>query len=489
MFINPQARRFPAASCSVLARSVFGLLATGVSGLAAGAEWDSTFGIAPEVTFSDNVCLEEENKQSEWIGSLTPELSFVGRGQRASVAFDGSLQFHTLDNNNTECDNPEGNRADSPIPDLQTTAQAELVKGWLFFDGSAQALQNTVNQFRAGGGGLNRAGNFNTTRQYSVSPYIQRRLKNAANLRVAYRYSDQRNSEDIVGDSTLDSFDASLSSIQNGSPVSWSLSAYSTEVEFDGDDFVDADSSELSAVILQLGYQLSRSWQINGSVGEEDNDFPSVDDDIDGSRWDVGFLYTPNSRISVSAGTGDRFFGTAPRAEIEYRHKRTVLAANYSKDTNFARDIRGGEGIGGGGSGNPTSLARGPVIEERFTLSYRYEGRRHSLDIQGRTSNQERTDIEDDSTFSSASLTFTRTLSRSSEFSIQLNWDEREADDRGQDVLTNDSETWWGSIGYTRKIGEQVAIDFQYQYVDRDSDFIGDSFEENRATAGINFTF
>ena len=38
----------------------------------------------------------------------------------------------------------------------------------------------------------------------------------------------------------------------------------------------------------------------------------SFRDDIDGSFWDVGFRWTPNSRTTVDVGVGERFFGSNP---------------------------------------------------------------------------------------------------------------------------------------------------------------------------------
>lgn len=435
------------------------------------AEWDTGFDIAPSVVFTDNVCLDDDNKKSEWIGSLKPELRVSGTGQRGYVDLSGSLQFHTLDNNNTECNDPFGNRSDSPIPALQFSSGAELVDSWLFLEASALARQNNLNQFRAtGNDGLNRSANFNTTTQYQLNPYIARRFKNIASMRVGYTFSDQSNSEDIVGDSTQESFNAAFSSVEDVGPLSWALSAYSTRVEYDEALFGADDTSKLRGATLFLGYQVMRQFQVNGTVGEEDNDFPTDDDDTDGSIWDVGVLYTPNSRISLAAGIGDRFFGSAPRFDVSWRQRRSVFIAKYSRDLNFSRNLRGSGGTDSqiievgddgkvgfgsqlGGFGTPTSVARSPVVDERFTLGYTFTGRRHSIDVQGSSSKQRRTDIDDDSTFSSASVRVSRQLGRFSDAFIRLGWDKREADDRGQDLLTNDSETWRGSLGYTKALG------------------------------------
>ncbi len=487
------------------------LLAGCIQPLAWSAEWESNFGIAPEIVFTDNVCLNADDKQSEWIGSLTPSLNFSGVGKRAIVNFAGSLQFHTLDNNNTECDDPQGNRTDSPIPALQFDSQSAIVEDWLFLNASARARQNDLNQFRAAGNnGLNRSANFNTTTQYQLNPYIARRVGGVANFRLGYSYDEQQNSEDIVGDSTVDTVDASLSSVANGTPFSWAVSGYDTKVEFEEQVNDQDDTSELRAVTLQVGYQITSKFQINGSVGEEDNDFPTaVEDtgeDTDGSFWDVGFLYTPSSRLSLAAGTGDRFFGSTPRLDFTYRHRRSVFIAQYSKGLNFTRNIRGIGGTssqtvevddrGGIGFGSqlagfsaPTGLARAPIIEERFTLGYVYTGRRHSIDLQGRSSQQERTDINQESEFNSVSIRLTRTMGRTRNAYLRLLWDERLAGNAEDVAFANDSETWTGAVGYTWNISEQGSVSLEYLYTDRDSEIEGDTFTENRVIATLNIPF
>jgi len=486
-----------------------------------GKEWESSFDVSPEVIFSDNVCLNESDPQSEWIGSLTPELRFRGGGQRVSVDFAGSLQFHTLDNNNTECVDEglrerNGSRADSPIPNLLFSSRAEVFEDWLFVNATANARQNAINQFQAGGNdGLNRTGNFNTTTQYGLNPFLLRRIGSLAALRVGYDYSEQRNTADQIGDNTQQGVDAAITSIGNGSPLSWSLSAYATEVEFEANAFFPEDSSELRGASLQLSYQLGRQWQLNGSVGEEDNEFPTLllpdvglppDEDTDGSLWDVGFVFTPNERVAVAAGYGERFFGSTPRFDIRYQHKRSVLLATYSRDLNFSRDLRSSGAVDSqlitlnddgiyeldnalGGFATPTTQARSPIINERFTLGYNFKGRRHIIDVQASQSIQRRTDIADESEFNLASITLTRILGRSSEVFLRLHWDERLADDRREVQVANNSETWWASAGYEKNLSQRVSISVAYQYIERDSELLGDSFEENRVTAGFNVAF
>ena len=74
-------------------------------------------------------------------------INISGQGARASVDINGSLEFNTLDNNDSECGNALGSNAESPIPALNSSAYAELWRELLFINLSANARQNTVNEF------------------------------------------------------------------------------------------------------------------------------------------------------------------------------------------------------------------------------------------------------------------------------------------------------------------------------------------------------
>ena len=80
-----------------------GVLLLALASSVESAEWTTAARIRPELVYTDNVCLESDNKQDEWIGVVTPSVSLQGDGARADVNISGSLKFNTLGEEGTTC--------------------------------------------------------------------------------------------------------------------------------------------------------------------------------------------------------------------------------------------------------------------------------------------------------------------------------------------------------------------------------------------------
>jgi Outer membrane protein beta-barrel domain len=482
------ALRYPACLLSCLSFSI------------SAAEWTTGAGIAPAIEYTDNVCLSADNEEGEWIGLVTPDVSISGNGNRANVKLDASVEVNSLSDSDLEdrdCDGGQGySNRQQFAPTVSGAADAILLEDWLFIDADTSARQNDVTAYAGGGSdSLDRTGNTNTTYRYSVSPYLQRRFKDVADLLLRYTYDEQYNSKDVVGDSSEQSVLLTFASGASFVPVSWGLQGDYSKVEYDdtpGSEF--NNDTELKSARLNLGYQLNRVLQVNGYVGQEWNDFVSFNDDIDGDFWDVGLRWTPNARTTVEAGTGDRFFGATPRFSINYRHKRSALSASYNKDITYSRDIRT---LGDSSpAGNATTLTNSPILDERFTLGYVFQGRSSGLRINASYSDQTRQDGQsigaedlsfEESTFQSVSVSVNRNLSRQLSLSAGASWDKREPKDSGSDTFF-ESETWRANFGVQRSLGENTSLSLDYQYTDRQSGdrsqsgSVFDEYTENRFT-------
>jgi hypothetical protein len=465
------------------------------------AEWTTGAGIAPSIEYTDNVCLSRDNEKGEWIGRVTPDVNITGKGNNANVSLQASVELNSLSDSDLEDRGCGGGRAynnrNQYAPDLSATADAVLIEGWLFLDANATARQNAVTPFASGGGdSLDRTGNTNTTYRYSISPYIQRRFKDTADLTLSYTYDDQYNSKDIVGDSSEQRAFFNLASGPWLAPLTLGLQGDYSKVEYSDTDTPGQEfnnDTELKSARLNAGYQLNRAWQVNGYIGQEWNDFVSFNDDIDGDFWDVGLRWTPNVRTTVDVGTGDRFFGTTPRFAVNYRHKRSVLTASYNKDLTYSRNIRT---LGDSSSSfNPTTLTNSPILDERFTLGYAYQGRRSGLALTASYSDQTRQDGQnitsedltfEESTFQNISISVNRSLSQELSVSGGVSWYKEEPKD--SNALVTDAETWRGTLGANHQVSKNINLSFTYQYTDRQtngeapSDNVFDEYTENRFT-------
>ncbi len=465
------------------------------------AEWSANAGVTPGVVLTDNICLSADNEESDIYATATPSFSVRGKGNKANVSLSTSVDLNSLSDGelkSNNCGSGDLDRdRDRTLPSLSARGDAVLIDQWLFIDADSTSSQNSVNAFASGGDDrADRTGNTNTTFRYSVSPYISRRFKNAADLYLRYTYDDQYNTKDIVGDSSKNSANLLLSSGARFSPISVSLQGDYSKVDYAESQLAANDNSELKSAQVNGAYQYNRTWAINGYIGDEWNDFVSTRDDIDGAYWGAGLTWTPTSRTSVDIGTGDRFFGSTPWLRISHRHKRSFFSANYEKTLTYSRDVRT---LGADGSiDDPltdTSLSNSPILDERFTLLYAFSGRRMTIGVNGSYSDQTRERGGDlsqvdldlrESTFKQASVSVTRPLARSVSVYTRLSWSEQEPKGDGLESLAQ-SETWALTAGASRPLNDRMNLTINYKYTDRQSDNSLNQYQENRITLNVRF--
>jgi uncharacterized protein (PEP-CTERM system associated) len=155
------------------------------------------------------------------------------------------------------------------------------------------------------------------------------------------RYADvvSRNAVDVVTYSGGDS-DSSKSINVNLSLVSgryfgrtdWSVDTNYRETRY-------ADRTDTNKNVGgTVGYRIDRKWRVFGSTGYENNDVQTDRNDASGVTWDVGADWTPNSRTSVSAKYGSRYFGDSWSGGVSHRSKRTRLGLDFSRSVDNRRN-------------------------------------------------------------------------------------------------------------------------------------------------------
>lgn len=467
------------------------------------AEYTTSAQVAPGVTYTDNVCLSKNNKEGEWVALVTPSGSIQGKGKKADFSVNGSVQLNSLTDSTLENANCAGGGGFGDrqqfAPNINARGSAVLIDDWLKINANARANQNEISPFRGGqADSLNGNGNTNTFYRYSLSPVLTRRLKDFATYTLSYNYNAVINTADAVSNSTSDSWSTSLDGGE-ATKVSWSLFGNYREVEFDDNQlFVEADGSVvprentvLRSSGLRLGYQINRRWQATGSLGYEWNDIQTNnDDDTDGLAWSVGARWTPTPRTTVNMSIGDRFFGKTPELDISHVHKRSVFSASYRKTITFDRDIltEGNEfnqNIGNFSAQN----AQSPIIDERYTLGYSYNGRRATISFIGSHSDQTQEDNGQKSTFDNVALTYSPRLSRHFSVSGTLSWNKAEPRSQfggANTAFSDTTESWRTVLSVSRPLNDRMSVMLNYTYTDQQSDIALNEYQENRIMATLN---
>lgn len=502
----------------------------GVAGIAwtgstLAVNWNANASIAPSLAYTDNVCLSKDNKQGDWtaVGLLTPSGSISHQGAKSRVNAQGSVQINTLTDGELRdngCSGADLGDRQNFFPSITAAGSTVVIDQWVTLDATLRADQNEVTSALPGSGDdLNRNGNTNTFYRYSISPVLKRRLKNKAIYTLRYSYDDQINTSDSVSDSSRHALVTNLAN-GNESRISWDLSGRYSRVEYN-DDIINRNTglvvprqdTELKSAGLSLGYQIDRRWQVNGRYGWEWNDFETFNDsNTGGGAWDLGVRWTPTSRTTVEAGSGDRFFGTTPRLNITHKRKRSLFRASYRKFITFQRDINTvGNGflygdtiedqlINGvnqepqfinGVQTNSSISSNGPILDERATLGYTYSGRRATTDVFGSYSEQTRAEDGAQGIFKDLTVSFSPRLSRTYTVTGSINWEEDEP--LGYLGLPNiqdfsKSETWYYMLQVGRPLNNRMTMSLNYQFTDRQSDDSFNEYQENRVIATLNIS-
>jgi hypothetical protein len=230
---------------------------------------------------------------------------------------------------------------------------------------------------------------------------------------------------------------------------------------------------------------------VNGTTGWEWNDYQTYnDEDTNGATWDLGVKWTPTPRTKVSVGMGDRFFGTTPRLNITHTHKRNVFSASYKKSITFGRDIlTEGNDFNQDIRNFSSQNSQSPIIDERFTAGYSYNGRRAKINFVGSHSDQTQEDNGEKSTYDDLALTFTPLISRTYTLSATVTWrqdEPRSIFGQSNTQFANNSEAWTSRVTVGRALNERMGVSLYYQYTDQQSDNAFSEYQENRIMATLN---
>lgn len=505
---NLQRSRTPAQRVVWLPLAFFSLVA---SDTVWSAEWETAASVSASAIWTDNFCLSRDDKESEVVETVTPAVRLAGTGARAEVSLDARVEFNTAGQSDIECLSGAGGgllyNRESIIPSGSFVADYEAIENWLVLEANAFAGFNPVNPFAAGNNdAINGRNNNNITYRWGLGARIEREFERELGLSVRYNYNEQYNSvNQVYGDSSEDRVDASLRMLPGTSRFLLSVVGRYSEVSFEETAFNPAFTNTLSSAEARASFALSDSWEVNALAGEEFNEFLSTTDEIDGEYWDVGLRWTPNSRVTVDAGTGERFFGDTPRASVSYRHKRSRLSMNYERTLSFPRNLRapttgGAEdpfppGVGDlpgdplNPDGDPVLIGDSPILNEAFTLNYSYSARRTRFNFTARDSQQTRASDLAEGIFRNASASVTRELGSGISLSTRISWRKNEGTGAENDLFGQTVEAWIGDIVLSKRIARRTSTSFSYRYTDQQSDFALNEYQENRLTLSLRHDF
>jgi uncharacterized protein (PEP-CTERM system associated) len=290
------------------------------------AEWDIVPRIALQETYTDNLSLTPDAvKESEWVTQVSPGISVNATGARLRFNADyaPALTYYG-----------RGQQENTVYQRLSATANAEVAPELLFLDAGATVDQYNISlQDPLSTSNVNTTGNLTTARTFFISPYLLRDFGSAVRAEARYTYSVW-NSDDTasLSNSIGDRIDLRLASGPAYKRLTWDLNYLTERIDYENDD--DTYSAVITANARR---SITYTVGLLGQVGYENYDYRVVGPESEGTRWSVGFDWTPSPRTRLAATTGQRFYGDTYSLDFRHRNRLTTWSAAYYEDITNTR--------------------------------------------------------------------------------------------------------------------------------------------------------
>lgn len=401
---------------------------------------------------------------------------------------------------------------------LNAMGKAELVEDFLFIDGRARVSQELISLegplVEAEISDQNRA----TVGTYSVSPYIQKRLGTFANALARYTASGALFENDVAANTNANTFTASLTDGTRFDDLSWGLH-YSYR-EAHNRRYAD---STFERAYASLGYALTRKFRVFGTVGDEWNEYLSVNE-MDGSSWSAGFGWSPGRRTSLEASVGERFFGNTYNVSARHRTRASNWNVSYAEDLNDTSLFLLTNGtvydylcgslifenwpystppapdctiLGIGESGILLDLQNGVFVSKvlRAGVGWGTGKLRYSLDAYDSLREYQAIDQEDRTRGVTAGATYQMAPHTSVNVSLGLTQYEVSSTSSSRIFAPipsrreRNDDIYRLNVAVTHQFDPRISGTLTYRYQHRDSDVVGGDFTENRITGTVNMSF
>lgn len=461
-----------------------------VADAAAAGEWKITPSFGVSETFTDNVDLTQ-NGQSDLITTLRPGLSVRGTGARANLDFDynPSVLIFAKDSRRSDIQQI-----------LSGTGQVELYKDILFVDASASITQALISSTSAtSASGVTDSNNRTSQRTVSLSPFTRHHLGRWADIENRYTFTQSSSGGGGIDNTLTNQITSTTRSGSRFQVLSWTFVADASTTDRPGSNRTDNRSS----VRADFQYAFSRLFSALFGLGYEVVNDSTLNSDINGPTWNVGFLATPGPRTSVRITYGRRFgadnlfmdasYKVSSRTNISARFTQTITTTQQLNSTALgllSTNVNGviinsRTGLPFSGNNSGFGLTNSAVRQDRFSIVLNGTRGRNTFNAQGfwEKRNTDATGI--DEKILGVSAQFSRRLTRKLTGSLSTTYrytDFGTSDGRREHVIQFN-----GSLSYN--IYRNVSGSLAYFRSVRSSSLGGDSFTENGVTVSLQAQF
>lgn len=468
--------------------------------------------IAPNVglteNYSDNInAAPSGQEESEFITILSSGLSATGRGRRINLSANYNLQKSIFLENSDRNDVTHF---------LSGNVQTEIIKESFFVDAFASMSPTVASNFGriTNRNFVNVGGNRADVISYGVTPRAVHHFGSWATATAATTFSDTSVSNqdgsggDLAGSGNNNEFTASLNSGRRFTRFNWGVNY--NQRSFDANNFDTNNNNQestLRSTTFNGGYRISRLLRINGSVGNESNEFVGNRNRNNGATWSIGATLNPTPRTFLSGSYGHRSFGATKNFSFSHRLRRASIRGSYVEELSTTAEIlqRQQQQLFQNFDvfGNPLTTPLNPLeltnpllrntnlsltndvfISRRFSADIGYQYRLNSFSLSVFRSEQESVRIQTVEEVIGTNFSWSRPLGK--RLSSALNVSQQ---DRSGDAQQEATQALFITPSLSYALGPQVSTRLSYSYAENTSDRETNNYQENSVFGTITYAF
>ena len=452
-------------------------------------DWQIRPSVRVEEYYSDNIKLSSPgSERHDFVTEIIPSLRIRGEGARLTA----NVDFRFQDIRYARDSAPRSRKQQ-----LQADATAELVKHIVFVDTRATMRQENVdNTGVVTDDNINVSDNRADVQTFSFSPFFKHRFGTFAESETRYTY-DQ-----------ITSGGASTDSSSNGISLQVNSGRRFTRMQWQGDYSlrkVDRRGGGSDSEFRQLGatarYHFNREWASVLTVGHDRNSFDSSQSSTGGFRWQAGGTWTPSTRTTIEAGWGEQFSGSNFFLDLRHEGRRSIWTAAFSeqittdRDRQIAREVlpltdEFGEPIDDPTQEELLSSTESNTLNDdtqvfiRLDTSYAYRTERNRFSLSAFQESRTFQLANADESVFGARAVFSRKLTRQTTARVITSWIQNDFSGG-----TRTDTTWRSSVTLTHELGDSLQGTLKYAHNVKDSNNVGNEYEENRISAALKMNF
>ncbi len=305
--------------------------------------WQLVPRFSSEETYTDNVRQTKNDRDGDFITTVSPGVSVRGESARleTNIDYNWRQQLYadetSFDRNNHQ---------------LQADIAATGVENWLYFDLNSRISQQSSDTRRFQS--LNNRGRNNQLSDVTsldLAPRIEHSFGSLGEMRLGYAHQIVNRSR-AGGDPNSDfgpGFNiANGSSIEDG--VNLNLESGSitgrmpVQIQAEARDlkFESGRDRKFRSVQSNISYVVDRQFKLKGTSGYDSNTYNSRQGQASGLFWTAGGAWTPSSRTSIDFDWGHRYFGRTIDVKARHTHRRWLFDFSYGTRLRTANQFERG---------------------------------------------------------------------------------------------------------------------------------------------------